>query len=746
MTLAYMLLSTALLYHILYLLDYPVLSIPELLWNILVYIMPTPLLLALDKRSRGATQEAEGKTVASASQGHAAKSDAMRRILGLGTTGLFSNFQRGRSLSGISSTFRSPSRDALPGLGNWDNSCYQNSVIQGLASLLSFSAFLNQFQPFPSTKGPFSTSQALRDILKRLNDPSNAGQKLWTPTELKSMSSWQQQDAQEYYSKVLDEVEREFEKDAQGKSKASGLVEVKDLLSDVPNVQAKDLVGESKARTCRPPWSNNDSSNLRRLPDELASMSIRNPLEGLLAQRVGCLKCKHVEGLSLIPFNCLTVPLGKHWIYDIRACLDDYTGLEPIGGVECSKCTLLHRKQQLEQLLAQIKSSSKEARPTALPSSPSILLSSVQNRLRAVSTALLDDDFSENTLLKKCQIPANNRVSTTKSRQAVIARAPQSLVIHVNRSVFDEITGVQSKNFANVEFPKNLDLGPWCLGGESSNGGKQTDIESWDIDPSESMLPDVDIEELEDAPPSNYSYTLRAVITHYGRHENGHYICYRARRDLVDRSPCDVYDDGQEWWRLSDEDVSKVSEDIVLAQGGVFMLFYEKLSVLKEPKKDPYLDIIHQDVAKLVTGKTELDEATLESVRPVASDAIAPLEALTEANVNSDDLIPSATIPERPPGTLKPALEVPLSETQNRTRADDIKNTVSSRTESPFENTDPKPEGPEPEIARFDSPMLCKDNQQVAPRMRTAGPHMNRNSSSRAGKGISLISSMVTAN
>ena len=85
-------------------------------------------------------------------------------------------------------------------------------------------------------------------------------------------------------------------------------------------------------------------------------------------------------------------------------------------------------------------------------------------------------------------------------------------------------------------------------------------------------------------------YRLKAVVTHYGRHENGHYIAYRqhpravqatedAAEDAEDGKPEDSQVDNSgklPWWRLSDEDVSTVSDEDVLQQGGVFMLFYER--------------------------------------------------------------------------------------------------------------------------------------------------------------------------
>jgi len=91
--------------------------------------------------------------------------------------------------------------------------------------------------------------------------------------------------------------------------------------------------------------------------------------------------------------------------------------------------------------------------------------------------------------------------------------------------------------------------------------------EEWHLDPEEPMISGT-------SRPSKLRgpiYELRAVVTHYGKHENGHYICYR-------KHPGQALGAGREsgdWWRLSDDDVAKVSEENVLGQGGVFMLFYD---------------------------------------------------------------------------------------------------------------------------------------------------------------------------
>jgi len=147
-----------------------------------------------------------------------------------------------------------------------------------------------------------------------------------------------------------------------------------------------------------------------------------------------------------------------------------------------------------------------------------------------------------------------------------VARAPRSLVIHFNRSLFDEHTGELRKNSANVRFSKFLDLGPWFLGNSGATNDSST--EKWSLNAEQPMVAGSGSHSKHRGP----LYELRAVVTHYGRHENGHYICYK-------KHPEESLDEKgriqEHWWRLSDDDVMKVSEENVLSQGGVFMLFYD---------------------------------------------------------------------------------------------------------------------------------------------------------------------------
>ena len=548
--LAYAIALVFFLHQALVYLDIAVLSPIEITWNALVYLTPSVLLLSADRRRELHSQQSTW------SQVHAAKSESLRSMLGLGSRAMMQQLPVGANLvRSITSAKSKPQSDAPPGLGNWDNSCYQNSVLQGLSAMDSLKPYLAAFSQHESLPTD-STSSSLQDVVQKLSEASHNGTHIWTPAKLKSMSSWQQQDAQEYYSKIVDDLEKEA-------SKVFGAAAVKHGLES-----SEKKKGDIQEQMAAPPHS--------------------VPLEGLLAQRVACTRCGFSEGLSMIPFNCLTVPLGSGYEYDLADCLNEYTHIEDIPEVECAKCTLLKAKTELSRMLPQPESETGNADTDGKKTMqlPPALREKIAERLKAVTEALANDDFSDKTLKEVCQISKKAHTSSTKTRQAVIGRAPRSLVVHINRSVFDEMTGAQRKNYAAVRYPQVLDLGKWMLGSKVSADGLE--------DPK--SLAELAITEASESMLSSRTqrdqclYRLKAVVTHYGRHENGHYIAYRQHPRAVratDEPAEDTEDSKSEetpdddsgklpWWRLSDEDVSTVSDEDVLQQGGVFMLFYER--------------------------------------------------------------------------------------------------------------------------------------------------------------------------
>jgi ubiquitin carboxyl-terminal hydrolase 1 len=454
-----------------------------------------------------------------------------------------------KGVRGFKGAFSSGPSSIPPGLCNISNSCYQNSVIQGLAALPSLRDYLSTMTAEHPSFTTDTTGGALHELISKLNNPQNLGQSFWVRGKLKSMSTFTQQDAQEYYSKILDELDNEVKKASSSKrrSSVSWVEATKSLSGSSVSEKGVDAVDAEKAA------EDQTSTAIKIVP---------NPLDGLIAQRVGCTSCGYSEGLSLINFNCITVSLGRNHGYDIRECLDEYTKLEYIDGVECAKCTLLKLQNTLTPLA------------NANPGSP------FEAKLQAVSEMIDDDKFDDNHLVKTLNIPKKNWVQSSKSKQIVVARAPKSLVLHVNRSIFDEMTGAQYKNTAGVSYPRILDLGNWCLGNAPS-GSRHPDmsLEEWPRDPTQSMLQ----ESNEAMTPSPFQYRLRAAVTHFGSHGNGHYVCYRPHtRTLM--LPEGANEDEQvesteeQWWRCSDDNVYAIEEEQA-HQANVFMLFYERLDV-----------------------------------------------------------------------------------------------------------------------------------------------------------------------
>ncbi|KAI5245482.1 cysteine proteinase [Aureobasidium subglaciale] len=583
----------------------------DLVWNALVLLTPTALVLAIDKRRNPSLYE-DSTTSPDIDDNYTFKSEAMRRLFGLGSgsTGILSganSLRRASWLGGLTSA-----SDAPPGLGNWDNSCYQNSVLQGLSAFQSLTTYLDRSDMI-NAEDTSTTVGSLRELMAKLNDSSNNGCRIWTPAKLKSMSSWQQQDAQEYFSKVMDDVEKETMKALKSSPGTAGLQEVDSL----------DTVKASSSE------------------NQIKATPGRNPLDGFLAQRVACTSCGFSEGLSMIPFNCVTVPLGKNYSYRIEDCLNDYTSLEEITGVECATCTLLRTKSQLQQMTTDSTGSMGHSVPSSA-SLPPELRAMVLQRLQAVEQAIVEGDVSDDTLNKKCQIPKKSRVSSTKTRQAVVARAPQCLVIHVNRSVFDEYTGAQSKNLAEVTYPKVLNLGPWCLG-TTKNAGDQ---EEWRMNPSRSMIGC-------SGSDSRSQYILRAAVTHYGRHENGHYICYREHPEHIQDAEDDTLSKHtpRKWWRLSDDDVSAVSEDHVLGQGGVFMLFYERVDTAALDLVPHNTQKVHQKEFMTAAPSEIQSEQHAGQTQTIVEDE----SAVSQERVQTPPEIEAEPVPSIPPTVRRPS-------------------------------------------------------------------------------------------
>lgn len=157
-------------------------------------------------------------------------------------------------------------------------------------------------------------------------------------------------------------------------------------------------------------------------------------------------------------------------------------------------------------------------------------------------------------------------MTSTKTKQTMIARPPPVLVLHLNRSQYDMVTGLTGKNYAAVSFPARMDLGrlgvvtrhdveggSWGLGVDPARRmsgrvprwvmkGEEIDGEGTDGTEEDDTEEDKDLVDDEIEPTGeSVIYELKSVVAHYGGHHNGHYVCYRKHQ--------------RQWFKISDHEV-----------------------------------------------------------------------------------------------------------------------------------------------------------------------------------------------
>lgn len=632
-------------------------AVGERLWDLLVAAAPSSILFTIDDWLNPFPIPRPPADRASRAVLLEAKSSALGRLLGRDKAGGIIASVSYAGKSGLSRLMPKGGADRPAGLGNMSNSCYQNSILQALSALAPLRDYLSWIAEEEETGGlpHVQTAHTLALLVRDLSGLAVNGETLWTPPVLKRMSTFQQQDAQEYFCKLLNEVQEEVEK----------------ALKDVqqhPGFETPDLCTAIREPRSGSPGSEDSgyqSASFTSKQAAAAAACFRIPLEGLMAQRIVCRSCGYSSGLTMNPFYCLTLSLGYgNTEYRLEETLDSFSAVENIEGVQCASCTLLKFRDRIRIIISRF-----EAESGLGPEETRLKQPVPYERLDAIEAALEDEDFEEKTLSDKCKIPDKQRVESTKTRQVGIARAPPSIAFHINRSRFDDTTGYTFKNPAAIRFPLRLDLGPWCLGSAASRSSPgesdqqhESDCEEPGVEnkednevdqqrpsyqqssPSSSSLPSLttdsssvsDDEEQWQLPPqlsmvsgTQYRskitgplYELRAVITHYGQHENGHYVCYRkhparpcppdeksedekeqgkrmpSTESGAESSPDEALDDAAEesgateepekledehsttesqWWRLSDQNVTHSNEAMALSQGGVFMLFYDRI-------------------------------------------------------------------------------------------------------------------------------------------------------------------------
>lgn len=365
----------------------------------------------------------------------------------------------------------------------------------------------------------------------------------------------------------------------------------------------------------------------------------KSVFDGLTANRRSCMECGYTEAVMHFSFDNwqLAVPrLATRC--RLEDCLQDYTRLELLTDCICRRCSMLetHRKllQDVEKLKQTVES---EPNPSTSKKKRYKEAKRMEAKVKAtIAEGRIEEDIRDLKLEKV--------FSKASTKQAMIARPPPVLALHINRSL--HYGSYAAKNTINVQFPELLDLTPFTTSGKLSTV------------PSAPMSTTLPVHPRSTTPtPSTYAtprsiYRLASVVCHFGQHSFGHYICYRRKPRPVDcrnrwhppRLLSDpiaalqrasemgsgeqiVWADdnesdmgagtGRGWLRISDDSVSEVGIETVLAQGSAaFMIYYERVSV------SPYS---HSPAA-------EAAMASDETLKPVAT--LSSLSSLSNGHAN----------------------------------------------------------------------------------------------------------------
>ncbi|CCE63921.1 hypothetical protein TPHA_0G00850 [Tetrapisispora phaffii CBS 4417] len=316
-----------------------------------------------------------------------------------------------------------------------------------------------------STEKDVAFSIALKELLDKLNFKYYRDKPYFkTHSLLKTMSKapnkniimgYDQEDAQEFFQSILSELEKNVK----------SISPIEKDVKPVPESELPDgaLIGQNdlgSVGTVFIPTEQIDPNSILENKDSskyYTPFRMITPLDGITAERIGCLTCGENGGIRYSISSSLSLNLPNENINSqalkLSNLMQEWIKPEIIEGVECNRCALNAVLEHLQDQLKQLQEKS-------TGSIPEKLISAVEERISILSKTLskpvIDDEdykkYHTENMVRKC----------SKSKQILISRPPPLLSIHINRSVFDPNTYTIRKNNSRVLFKSRFNLEPWC--------------------------------------------------------------------------------------------------------------------------------------------------------------------------------------------------------------------------------------------------------------------------------------------